>query len=61
MQQAVMVIVAQRISTVADADTIIVLDDGEVAGQGTHAELKQDNKVYQEILDSQLKGGQHHA
>lgn len=61
MQQAVMVIVAQRISTVADADTIIVLDDGEVAGQGTHAELKQDNKVYQEILGSQLKGGQHHA
>lgn len=61
MQQAVMVIVAQRISTVADADQIIVLDDGEVAGQGTHAELKQDNKVYQEILDSQLKGGQHHA
>lgn len=61
MKNAVMVIVAQRISTVADADTIIVLDDGEVAGQGTHAELKAHNKVYQEILDSQLKGGSHHA
>lgn len=61
MKKAVMVIVAQRISTVADADTIIVLDDGEVAGQGTHAELKAHNRVYQEILDSQLKGGHKNA
>lgn len=61
MQKSVMVIVAQRISTVADADHIIVLDDGEVAGQGTHAELKAHNKVYQEILDSQLKGGSQNA
>lgn len=61
MQKSVVVIVAQRISTVADADHIIVLDDGEVAGQGTHAELKAHNKVYQEILDSQLKGGSQNA
>lgn len=61
MKKSVMVIVAQRISTVADADQIIVLDDGEVAGQGTHAELKAHNKVYQEILDSQLKGGSQNA
>ncbi len=61
MQKSVMVIVAQRISTVADADHIIVLDDGEVAGQGTHAELKAHNKVYQEILDSQMKGGSQNA
>lgn len=61
MQKSVVVIVAQRISTVADADHIIVLDDGEVAGKGTHAELKAHNKVYQEILDSQLKGGSQNA
>lgn len=61
MQKSVMVIVAQRISTVADADQIIVLDDGEVAGQGTHAELKDHNKVYQGILESQLKGGSQNA
>jgi len=48
------VIVAQRISTIMDADQIIVLDNGNVAGIGTHDELLKDNKVYQEIAYSQL-------
>ena len=48
------VIIAQRISTIMDADEIIVLDNGKVAGQGTHQELLKNNKVYQEIAYSQL-------
>lgn len=48
------VIIAQRISTIMDADLIIVLDNGKVAGQGTHAELLKNNEVYQEIAYSQL-------
>jgi len=48
------VIIAQRISTIMDADQIIVLDDGHVAGQGTHSELLRNNEVYQEITYSQL-------
>ncbi|TCD46755.1 ABC transporter ATP-binding protein [Streptococcus sp. X16XC17] len=47
-------IVAQRISTIMDADQIVVLDDGVVVGQGTHKELLADNAVYQEIAYSQL-------
>lgn len=57
MQQAVTVIVAQRISTVVDADQIIVLDEGKVVGQGTHEELKQTNPTYQEIIRSQVEKG----
>lgn len=52
--QTTKVIIAQRISTIMDADLIIVLDDGKVAGQGTHAELLKNNEVYQEIAYSQL-------
>lgn len=48
------VIVAQRISTIMDADQIIVLDQGQVAGVGTHQELLKHNAVYQEIAYSQL-------
>lgn len=51
------VIIAQRISTVVDADTIVVLDNGEMVGKGTHEELKANNELYQEIMNSQLKGG----
>ena len=50
------VIVAQRITSVVDADQILVLNEGELAGKGTHEELKATNKVYQDIIDSQLKG-----
>lgn len=47
-------IVAQRVSTVMDADRIIVLDDGEIVGMGTHRELLDNNEVYREIVSSQL-------
>ena len=47
-------IVAQRISTIMDADLILVLDEGKVVGQGTHKELLASNAVYQEIAYSQL-------
>ena len=47
-------IVAQRISTIMDADLILVLDQGKVVGQGTHKELLETNEVYQEIAYSQL-------
>lgn len=47
-------IVAQRISTIMDADQILVLDEGNVVGQGTHEELLKENKIYQEIAYSQL-------
>jgi ATP-binding cassette, subfamily B, multidrug efflux pump len=48
------VIVAQRVSTIRDADRIVVLDDGQVVGAGTHAELMRDNETYREIVLSQL-------
>ncbi len=47
-------IVAQRINTIIDADRIIVLEQGEITGQGTHAELLKSNRVYREIVSSQL-------
>jgi ATP-binding cassette, subfamily B, multidrug efflux pump len=50
---ATVLIVAQRISTIVDADQIIVIDDGEVAGVGTHAQLLADCPVYAEFADSQ--------
>lgn len=57
VQNGVTVIVAQRVSTVADADLILVIDGGRIVGQGTHAELKTNNQTYQEILESQLRKG----
>lgn len=47
-------IVGQRISTIMNADKIVVLDEGRIVGQGTHAELIKSNEVYQEIARSQL-------
>lgn len=49
-------IIAQRINTVMDADQILVLDNGHLVGLGSHEELKENNTVYQEIMDSQMKG-----
>ena len=57
IQQAVSVIVAQRVSTVADADLIIVLDDGKVVGQGSHQELMANNETYRQIVYSQIQKG----
>ena len=53
-QSLTKLIVAQRISTIMDADLILVLDQGKVVGQGTHKELLATNEVYQEIAYSQL-------
>ncbi|TGA95794.1 ABC transporter ATP-binding protein [Sporolactobacillus shoreae] len=53
--ESILIIVAQRVSTVLHADKIIVLDDGSVAGIGTHEELMGTCPVYQEIVASQLK------
>jgi ATP-binding cassette subfamily B multidrug efflux pump len=47
-------VIAQRVSTVRDADLILVLDDGSIAASGTHEELLQDSELYNEILGSQL-------
>ena len=52
-RDATVVIVAQRLATIRDADLIIVLEDGEVVGRGTHDELLADNPTYQEIAASQ--------
>ena len=54
MADTTKIIVAQRISTIMDADEILVLDRGEIVGRGKHQELLADNKVYQEIAYSQL-------
>jgi ATP-binding cassette subfamily B multidrug efflux pump len=51
---ATVLIVAQRVSTVMDADRIIVLDEGRIAGMGTHQELMKTSSVYYEIVSSQL-------
>ncbi len=54
LPQTTKLIVAQRISTIMDANLIIVLDEGRIVGKGTHQELLKDNEVYQEIAYSQL-------
>ncbi|MEW2631577.1 ABC transporter ATP-binding protein [Streptomyces sp. NPDC048389] len=52
--EATVVIVAQRVSTIRDADRIVVLDEGRIAGAGSHHELMQSNETYREIVLSQL-------
>ena len=51
------IIIAQRISSVQDADRILVLDNGQINGLGTHEELLATNKIYQEVYNSQTQGG----
>lgn len=55
IQDAITVIVAQRVSTVMEADLILVLDEGKLVGKGTHEELIANNETYQEIVYSQLR------
>lgn len=50
-------IISQRISSIEDADRIIVLDDGKIHGIGTHEELLKNNAIYQEVYETQVKGG----
>ncbi len=56
-------IIAQRISSVQDADLILVMDDGKINGAGTHGQLLAENRIYQEVYYSQNKeeGGEEHA
>ena len=52
------IIIAQRIASVEDADKIIVFENGEINGFGTHEELLKTNAIYKEVYDSQVKGGE---
>ncbi|AFC33893.1 ABC transporter [Paenibacillus mucilaginosus 3016] len=54
MAETTCILIAQRISSVLDADRILVLEDGEIAAEGTHAELMESSRVYQDIYRSQL-------
>jgi len=53
-REAAVVVVAQRVASIRDADQILVLEDGRIVGRGTHSELLADNPTYQEIVASQL-------
>ncbi|HSQ27887.1 MAG TPA: ABC transporter ATP-binding protein [Anaerolineales bacterium] len=59
MDDCTIFMVAQRISTVLQADKIVVIDKGEIAAQGTHRQLLESSRIYQEIYDSQLGDGNH--
>lgn len=54
------IIIAQRVSSVEDADMIIVMDNGEINGIGTSEELLKTNEIYREVYESQMKGGADH-
>ncbi len=51
------IIIAQRISSVQDADKIVVMDNGKIDGIGTHEELLKNNEIYRDVYESQVKGG----
>lgn len=54
-------IISQRIASIEDADQIIVMDDGQISGIGTHEELLINNGIYREVYETQVKGGEDHA
>lgn len=60
-KDAITVIIAQRVNTVINADKILVTDNGEIVGQGTHEELLESNALYQDIVNSQTKGDDYHG
>ena len=53
-EDSTVIIVTQRVNTIMDADRIIVLENGRMAGMGTHRELMEDNQVYRDIVLSQM-------
>lgn len=57
-KESTVIIVGQRVSSVRNADQILVLDKGEIVGKGTHDELIKENEIYQEIVDSQFDEGE---
>jgi ATP-binding cassette subfamily B multidrug efflux pump len=61
MKDSTSFVIAQRISTVLNADKILVLDDGQIAAEGTHRELLAASPIYREIYDSQLGNGASHG
>ena len=57
MADTTKIIVAQRVSSIQEADRIVVLDEGRINGIGTHEELLATNEIYREVFNSQQKGG----
>jgi len=58
IKESTVIIVGQRVSSVRNADQILVLDKGQIVGKGTHDELIKENEIYQEIVDSQFDEGE---
>ena len=56
LKETTIFIIAQRISSVQEADKILVIDDGQIKGIGTHEELMESNEIYQETCNTQKKG-----
>ena len=59
LKDGAVLIIAQRISTIVNADSIIVLENGKIAGMGTHTELMESCLVYRDIARSQMKGDEY--
>ena len=56
-----LVVISERVASLRDADRILVLEDGRIVDQGTHAELLNRSPIYQEVYQSQKKGGEEDA